>query len=119
MRSRAAPPSTTRSRGRSTPASTRAARMRIGSNATTRSARCRASRACCADARRRLRGNRMSTYRAPLSDMRFVLFDVLGADALFARLGFESATRDTVDAVLEEGARFTQSVLAPLNAVGD
>jgi alkylation response protein AidB-like acyl-CoA dehydrogenase len=61
----------------------------------------------------------MSTYRAPLSDMRFVLFDVLGADALFARLGFESATRETVDAVLDEGARFTQSVLAPLNAVGD
>ena len=61
----------------------------------------------------------MNSYRAPLSDMRFALFDVLGADALFARLGFDSATRETVDAILDEGARFTQSVLAPLNAVGD
>jgi hypothetical protein len=61
----------------------------------------------------------MSTYHAPLRDMRFVLFDVLGAEALFPRLGFNEATRDIVDAVLEEGARFTESVLAPLNAVGD
>jgi alkylation response protein AidB-like acyl-CoA dehydrogenase len=61
----------------------------------------------------------MSTYRAPLADMRFALFDVLGAEALFARLGFADATRDVVDAVLEEGARFNESVLAPLNKVGD
>jgi len=61
----------------------------------------------------------MSTYHAPLSDMRFVLFDVLGAEALFARLGFTDATRDIVDAVLDEGARFTESVLAPLNRIGD
>ncbi|NUS38078.1 MAG: acyl-CoA dehydrogenase [Lysobacter sp.] len=61
----------------------------------------------------------MSTYHAPLRDMRFVLFDVLGAKALFQRLGFTEATRDIVDAVLEEGARFTESVLAPINAVGD
>jgi hypothetical protein len=61
----------------------------------------------------------MSTYRAPLSDMRFALFDVLGAESLFARLGFDAATRDTVDAVLDEGARFAEAVLAPLNAIGD
>jgi len=61
----------------------------------------------------------MSTYRAPLHDMRFVLFDVLGVEALFARLGFTDATRDIIDAVLEEGARFTATVLAPLNRIGD
>jgi len=61
----------------------------------------------------------MSLYRAPLPDMRFVLFDLLDAQALFARLGFEDATGDVVDAVLEEGARFAESVLAPLNRVGD
>jgi alkylation response protein AidB-like acyl-CoA dehydrogenase len=60
-----------------------------------------------------------SSYRAPLRDIRFALYDVLDADALFARLGFRDATRDVVDAVLEEGARFTGGVLAPLNAVGD
>jgi alkylation response protein AidB-like acyl-CoA dehydrogenase len=60
-----------------------------------------------------------SSYRAPLGDMRFVLFDVLGAEPLFARLGFAEATRDVLDAVLDEAARFTETVLAPLNDVGD
>ena len=61
----------------------------------------------------------MSTYKAPLADMRFALFDVIGAEAAFQKLGFADATRDVLDAVLEEGARFTESVLAPLNEVGD
>ena len=61
----------------------------------------------------------MSTYKAPLTDIRFALYDVLGAEALFARLGYADATRDVVDAVLEEAARFTETVLAPMNSVGD
>ncbi len=61
----------------------------------------------------------MSTYKAPLDDIRFVLFDVLHADAAFQRLGFTDATRDILDAVMDEGARFCETVLAPLNAVGD
>ncbi|WP_149194140.1 acyl-CoA dehydrogenase C-terminal domain-containing protein [Luteimonas suaedae] len=61
----------------------------------------------------------MSTYKAPLADIRFVLYDVLEAEALFARLGFVDASRDIVDAVLEEGARFNETVLAPLNRIGD
>ncbi|WP_119718697.1 acyl-CoA dehydrogenase C-terminal domain-containing protein [Cognatilysobacter tabacisoli] len=61
----------------------------------------------------------MSTYKAPLADIRFALFDVIGAEAEFARLGFADATRDVLDAVLDEAARFTETVLAPLNATGD
>lgn len=61
----------------------------------------------------------MSTYKAPLADIRFALYDVLGAEALFAKLGFAEASRDIVDAVLEEGAKFNETVLAPLNRVGD
>ncbi|GGZ54668.1 acyl-CoA dehydrogenase [Lysobacter xinjiangensis] len=61
----------------------------------------------------------MSRYDAPLTDMRFVLFDLLKAEPEFARLGFADATRDVLDAVLEEGARFAREVLAPLNRVGD
>src|SRR5688500_17494390 len=57
----------------------------------------------------------MTTYAAPLGEMRFVLDELLDAPALFARLGFADATPDVVDAVLEEGARFAQTVLAPLN----
>jgi alkylation response protein AidB-like acyl-CoA dehydrogenase len=61
----------------------------------------------------------MAGYEAPLADMRFVLFDLLDVEPLFTRLGFGDASRDIVDAVLDEGARFAGSVLAPLNRVGD
>lgn len=61
----------------------------------------------------------MSQYKAPLRDMQFVLFDVLDAEAEFQRLGFTDATRDLLEAVLEESAKFAENVLAPLNEVGD
>ena len=61
----------------------------------------------------------MASYNAPLDDIRFVLFDLLGSESLLQRLGRDEVTRDLLDAVLEEGARFTGSVLAPLNGVGD
>ena len=62
----------------------------------------------------------MARYAAPLADLRFALYDVLDAEALFKRLpGYEAATRDVVDAVLDEAAKFTEQVLAPLNQVGD
>ena len=61
----------------------------------------------------------MSSYRSPVTDLRFALNDVLGAQALFAQLGYAEVTDDVIDAVLEEGARFSDTVLAPLNAIGD
>ncbi|SEK80985.1 hypothetical protein SAMN05428989_0844 [Pseudoxanthomonas sp. GM95] len=61
----------------------------------------------------------MSSYRAPLKDIRFALYDVLDVEPLFARLGFADASQELVDAVLEEAGRFTTTVLAPLNRVGD
>ena len=61
----------------------------------------------------------MSSYSAPLHEIRFTLHDVLGVEATFRQLGYEDAGRETVDAILEEGARFCESVLAPLNQVGD
>jgi alkylation response protein AidB-like acyl-CoA dehydrogenase len=61
----------------------------------------------------------MNRYTAPLRDMKFALYDVIEADKLYARLGIAHAQRDLLDAVLEEAARFTQTVLAPLNSTGD
>ncbi len=60
-----------------------------------------------------------ASYKAPLTDLRFALYDVLDVEPLFQRLGYSEATRDILDAVLDEAARFTESVLAPLNSVGD
>ena len=61
----------------------------------------------------------MSTYTAPLNDIRFALHDVIKVEPLFARLGFDDANTELIDAVLEEAARFSGSVLSPLNAIGD
>jgi alkylation response protein AidB-like acyl-CoA dehydrogenase len=61
----------------------------------------------------------MNSYIAPQRDMKFALYDVLGIQAHYDRLGIASAQRDVLDAVLEEAAKFSQEVLAPLNAVGD
>ncbi len=62
----------------------------------------------------------MPTYNPPLQDIRFALRDVLDFDAHYAALpGAEEATPETVDAILEEGAKFAREVLSPLNAVGD
>jgi alkylation response protein AidB-like acyl-CoA dehydrogenase len=62
----------------------------------------------------------MNKYQAPLRDLQFALFDVVEADRLYAQLpGGEAVTRELVEAVLQEGARFTEEVLAPLNGSGD
>ncbi len=61
----------------------------------------------------------MSQYRPPLDDIRFGLYDVLGVESHLTEFGQSEVNRELIDAVLEEGARFTAQVLAPLNAVGD
>src|SRR5690554_98410 len=63
----------------------------------------------------------MAEYQAPLRDMRFVLSEVFEAEKLWASL---AGTRDTVDpetaeAILEEAAKLSSSLLAPLNRSGD
>ncbi|HET9819589.1 MAG TPA: acyl-CoA dehydrogenase C-terminal domain-containing protein [Rhodanobacteraceae bacterium] len=61
-----------------------------------------------------------TNYTAPVADIRFALYDVLEVEKLFARLpGCGELTCELVDAVLDEAAKFSQAVLAPLNAVGD
>ncbi|MBB3064078.1 acyl-CoA dehydrogenase C-terminal domain-containing protein [Limibacillus halophilus] len=62
----------------------------------------------------------MVSYKAPLDDIRFCLYDLLGYDDRVTTLpGCEEATRDVVDAILEEGARFCENELLPLNQSGD
>ncbi|HGM8501132.1 TPA: acyl-CoA dehydrogenase C-terminal domain-containing protein [Pseudomonas aeruginosa] len=63
----------------------------------------------------------MPEYNAPLRDMRFLLNDVFDAPALWQRLPrlAERIDADTADAILEEAAKVTGGLLAPLNRSGD
>jgi alkylation response protein AidB-like acyl-CoA dehydrogenase len=61
----------------------------------------------------------MPVYAAPLRDYRFLLRDVLQIDRYANLPGFADAPLDVVEQILEEGAKFCEGVLAPLNVVGD
>ena len=62
----------------------------------------------------------MTIYAAPLRDMRFVTHEVFeAANTLTALPGYEEASEDLIDAVLEECAKLCEGVLAPLNQSGD
>src|SRR5262249_1135754 len=61
----------------------------------------------------------MSAYTAPLKDMKFVLNELAGLGAVAKLPGYQDATPDTVEAILEEASKFASGVLDPINYSGD
>ncbi|HZM35435.1 MAG TPA: acyl-CoA dehydrogenase [Burkholderiales bacterium] len=61
----------------------------------------------------------MSAYAAPLKDMRFVLHELAGLEAVAKLPGYQEASLETVDAILEESSKFASQILDPLNLSGD
>jgi alkylation response protein AidB-like acyl-CoA dehydrogenase len=62
----------------------------------------------------------MPQYHAPLRDMQFVLHEVLKVQDEFLHMPrFAEVDADTVNAVLEQGAKFCEQVIFPLNKPGD
>jgi alkylation response protein AidB-like acyl-CoA dehydrogenase len=59
------------------------------------------------------------TYRAPVTEMRFLLDHVLGAGRLAETERFAEATPETVEAILDGAAKLSEDVLAPLRRAGD
>jgi len=62
----------------------------------------------------------MPAYKAPLRDISFVMNELLESEKLYQTLpGYEEATADLMNAIVEEGAKFAENVLSPLNQSGD
>ena len=62
----------------------------------------------------------MPVYKAPLRDMKFVAFEVFDVEASWqATPALQEVSRDLVEAILDESAKFAEQVLFPLNRSGD
>jgi alkylation response protein AidB-like acyl-CoA dehydrogenase len=61
----------------------------------------------------------MSDYNAPVQDMQFILENLCDMDGLRELPVFEETTSNLVEQILNESARFTGEVVAPLNQTGD
>lgn len=59
------------------------------------------------------------TYRAPVSEFRFLFDHVVGFGQVAATDRFAEATPDTVEAVLSEAGKLCEDVLSPLQRAGD
>ncbi|NDF44524.1 MAG: acyl-CoA dehydrogenase [Betaproteobacteria bacterium] len=59
------------------------------------------------------------SYNAPVKDMLFNIQHLANIDQIAQMPGFEDAGFDTAQAVLEESAKFTAGMVAPLNWEGD
>jgi hypothetical protein len=62
----------------------------------------------------------MTTYKAPLRDMQFVMRDLLNFEKHYQSLpACDEINQELIDAILGEASKFSEEVVAPLNAVGD
>src|SRR5665811_174582 len=61
----------------------------------------------------------MTIYKAPLRDIRFILNELVHAERLVDLPGYEEATLDQIDFILEEIAGICENLLFPLSRIGD
>jgi alkylation response protein AidB-like acyl-CoA dehydrogenase len=61
----------------------------------------------------------MADFVADVRDVKFTLWEQLGADKLFAAEKFKSFSRDDIDMILDEAYKFAREILAPINGPGD
>jgi alkylation response protein AidB-like acyl-CoA dehydrogenase len=58
-------------------------------------------------------------YQAPINDLKFTLFDVLGVDRLHEFERYAEATPDLIEAILDGMGKFAAELIQPTNKPGD
>ena len=58
-------------------------------------------------------------YKAPVRDLTFVLHDVLAVERYVNHFADADLSRDLIDQIIEEGGKFAEEVIAPINRPGD
>ena len=61
----------------------------------------------------------MSEYRLPDEEIRFVLEELIGLEAVSALPGLTPVTAEDISGILDQAGKFASEILAPLNQVGD
>jgi alkylation response protein AidB-like acyl-CoA dehydrogenase len=62
----------------------------------------------------------MTPYKAPLRDMQFVMQDLLNIERHYQSLpDCDEVNMELIEAILGEASKFSEEIVAPLNAVGD
>jgi len=61
----------------------------------------------------------MTEYTAPIGELNFVINELAGLEEISKLPGFEHATDDLLEPILEEASRFAREVLSPTNVIGD
>ncbi|MBX8825836.1 acyl-CoA dehydrogenase C-terminal domain-containing protein [Ochrobactrum sp. SFR4] len=61
----------------------------------------------------------MPVYRAPVQDTQFILNDVLGVQSRNDLPSYAEMSADTIEAILQEGAKLAEQTLFPVNYSGD
>jgi alkylation response protein AidB-like acyl-CoA dehydrogenase len=61
----------------------------------------------------------MTVYKVPQKEFAFILDEIVGYEEHCKMPGFEDASRDVVDAILPEAAKFFEDVVAPTNYLAD
>ncbi len=61
----------------------------------------------------------MSIYKVPQKELSFIFDEIINYSDLSSLPGFEEASRDMVDSVLPEAAKFFEEIVAPTNPEGD
>ena len=61
----------------------------------------------------------MPIFNAPTDDIKFVLHEILKCETLSALPGYEDASADLINQIIDEGSKLCQEELFPLNQSGD